>query len=147
MGVVTVIGEEGVQVLVEFVGGPRNGKRSLAIATTDREGKPIPPSAFTSAGIADDAAVAPAADAVAVGKYVCEGYTRDGEAYNYVWRTVPAGAPEDVAVDTAVDAAAPDLAARIRLAYARRASSRDGQAEEPQRSGIFRRGTANRPGA
>ena len=40
MGVVTVVGAEGVQVLVEFVGGPRDGKRSFATATTDSEGKP-----------------------------------------------------------------------------------------------------------
>jgi hypothetical protein len=140
MGVVTMIGEDGVQVLVAFVGGPRDGRRALAIATTDREGRPIPPSGFTSAQVSDGAADAPAADVVAVGKYVCEGFTRDGEAYNYVRRTVPAGAPEDVTVDASVDAAPPDLATRIRLAYARRASSVNEEMEEARLRFSFRRG-------
>src|SRR2546425_6942508 len=56
MGVVTVVGAEGVQVLVEFVGGPRDGKRSFAAATTDSEGKPIPPTWFGSGQLPDDAA-------------------------------------------------------------------------------------------
>ena len=48
---VTVIGERGVQVLVEFAGGPRSGKRTFATATTDLEGKPIFAVPFSFLGV------------------------------------------------------------------------------------------------
>jgi hypothetical protein len=115
MAVVTVIGERGVQVLVEFAGGPRSGKRLLAIATTDLEGKPIPPSGFGSGQLPDDPI--DTADAHELGQYVREGLTPDGEAYSYVWRRSPAAAPEPPSVSP------PDLATRIRRAYARRAAA------------------------
>jgi hypothetical protein len=115
MAVVTVVGEGGVQVLVEFAGGPRSGKRLLAIATTDLEGKPIPPSGFGSGQLPDDPADAP--ETAESGSYVREGVTPDGEAYAYVWRT---SAPPTEEPPTAP---MPDLATRIRRAYARRASS------------------------
>ena len=127
MGVVTVIGAEGVQVLVEFVGGPRDSKRSFAVATTDFEGKPIPPTGFGSGQLAGDPV--DSAD-LAGGSYVREGLTSDGEAYNYVWRTAPAPAPAAV---PGPDAPPPDLATRIRLAYARRAPSDAEHPDVPQR--------------
>ena len=149
MGVVTVVGEEGVQVLVEFVGGPRGGKRSFASSTTDSEGKPIPPTWFGAALLPDDAAGADAADARAAdaadeagaGRYVREGVTTDGEAFNYVWRTAPA------TVDVPFRPEQPDLATRIRRAYARRVAS-ETDVDEPKRGTLAsRHETTDRGGA
>ena len=148
MGVVTVVGAEGVQVLVEFVGGPRDAKRSFAAVTTDSEGKPMPPTWFGSGQLPDDAAdgagaadSSDAAGGAAAGRYVREGLSPDGEAYNYVWRTAPALAPVPAPVPAAVPAPAPlevpfrpappDLATRIRRAYARRSSSEAELRDEP----------------
>ena len=114
MAVVTVIGERGVQVLVEFAGGPRSGSRTFAIATTDLEGKPIPPSGFGSGQLPDDPVDA---EDGGFGTYVRQGVTPDGEAYAYVWRTSPAPTAEPLP-----NPSPPDLATRIRLAYARRAA-------------------------
>src|SRR5438445_5733573 len=132
MGVVTVVGAEGVQVLVEFVGGPRDAKRSFAAVTTDSEGKPIPPTWFGSGQLPDDAADGAgaaesldAAGGAGAGRYVREGLSPDGEAYNYVWRAAPALAPVPAPAPLEVPfrPAQPDLATRIRRAYARRSSS------------------------
>jgi hypothetical protein len=128
MAVVTVIGEEGVQVLVEFAGGPRDGKRSFAIATADLEGKPIPPSGFGSGQLPDDPV--DAAEDGESGTYVRQGLTPDGEAYAYVWRTSPAPTEEPLASPSPAD-----LATRIRRAYARRATS-DAEPGEAQKPGI-----------
>jgi hypothetical protein len=115
MAVVTVIGERGVQVLVEFAGGPRSGSRTFAIATTDLEGKPIPPSGFGSGQLPDDPL--DAAEGGELGTYVVQGLTPDGEAYAYVWRASPAATAEPLP-----NPSPPDLATRIRRAYARRAT-------------------------
>jgi hypothetical protein len=141
MGVITVIGAEGVQVLVEFLGGPRDGKRVLAIAPTHLEGKPIPPSGFGSGQLSDGPAEA--TGNFEAGNYVCQGLTPDGEAYAYVWHTPPA-APE-----VPMREPAPlDLATRIRRAYARRATSDAELPEEPKRGPLAsRRETTDRGGA
>jgi hypothetical protein len=116
MGVVTVIGEEGVQVLVEFVGGPRDGTRSFAVASTDIEGKPIPPHGFNPGQLPDSPI--DGTEPAEVGRYVRDGLTSDGEAYGYVWRTAT-GLTETPLRDPSP----PDLATRIRRAYARRATA------------------------
>ena len=140
MGVVTVVGAEGVQVLVEFVGGPRDAKRSFAAVTTDSEGKPMPPTWFGSGQLPDDAAdgtgaadSSDAAGGAAAGRYVREGLSPDGEAYNYVWRTAPAMAPvpAPAPLEAPFRPAQPDLATRIRRAYARRSSSEAELRDEP----------------
>jgi hypothetical protein len=123
MGVVTVIGEDGVQVLVEFVGGPRDGKRSFVVASTDLEGKPMPPSGFASEQVTDRAA----ADSGDAGRYARDGITQDGEAVVYAWRSEAAGAREPEHTPLV------DLAARIRRDYARRANSDPEQADPPKR--------------
>jgi hypothetical protein len=133
MGVVTVIGEDGVQVLVEFVGGPRDGKRSFAVASTDLEGRPIPPARFAAGQLTDAAAE----DGAAAGWYLREGITPDGEALTYVWELE--GAPR-------TPASPPDLATQIRREYARRASAGEpGDPPKPRvmplKSRIDRRGS------
>jgi hypothetical protein len=130
MGVVTVIGEDGVQVLVEFVGGPRDGKRSFAVASTDIEGKPIPPSGFASGQLTDAAA----AEEAEAGRYLRDGITPDGEALTYVWQLDGAPRPQP--------APTPDLATRIRENYARRATASEGQDK-----GLTRRVKSRRGGA
>ena len=143
MGVVTVVGAEGVQVLVEFVGGPRDAKRSFAAVTTDSEGKPMPPTWFGSGQLPDDAAdgagaadSSDAAGGAAAGRYVREGLSPDGDAYNYVWRTAPAVAPVPAPAPAPLEVpfrpAQPDLATRIRRAYARRSSSEAELSDEPK---------------
>jgi hypothetical protein len=144
MGVVTVIGEEGVQVLVEFVGGPRDGKRSFAVASTDIEGRPIPPSGFVAdqftEGAGTDSTAAGGSEETELGRYVREGLTPEGEAYSYVWRTAPVPSREVPFRDPPP----PDLATIIRRDYARRATAEDESAKAPKRRPKSRSGTSKR---
>jgi hypothetical protein len=148
MGVVTVIGEEGVQVLVEFVGGPRDGKRSFAVASTDIEGRPIPPSGFVADQFSEGAGTDGTAPGEAgdrpneidLGRYVREGLTPEGEAYSYVWRTAPVPSREVPFRDPPP----PDLATIIRRDYARRVTAEDESAKAPKRRPKSRSGTSKR---
>jgi hypothetical protein len=119
MGVITVIGDEGVQVLVEFVGGPRDGKRSFAITSTDMEGRPMPPAGFAAEQLTSGRAVSavPASPAKEEdGRYARDGITPDGEAYTYVWVSA-----SEATLGASPTDPVPDLATRIRRDYARRA--------------------------
>jgi hypothetical protein len=139
MGVVTVIGEEGVQVLVEFVGGPRDGKRSFAVASTDIEGRPIPPYGFDPGQLTD--VPVDGTEPGEIGRYVRDGLTPEGEAYAYVWRT--ATGLTEVPLR---DPSPPDLATRIRRDYARRVTADAEQAKAPKRRTKSRSGASNRRG-
>jgi hypothetical protein len=117
MGVITVIGDEGVQVLVEFVGGPRDGKRSFAITSTDIEGRPMPPAGFAAEQLTSGPAVAATRLAEEEdGRYARDGITPDGEAYTYVWVSAA-----EATLGASPTDPVPDLATRIRRDYARRA--------------------------
>jgi hypothetical protein len=140
MGVVTVIAEEGVQVLVEFVGGPRDGKRSFAVASTDSEGKPVPPYGFDPGQLPESPV--DGTEPVEIGRYVRDGLTPDGEAYGYVWRTATGLTEAPLR-----DPSPPDLATRIRHDYARRVLEDAEQAMAPKPSPKSRSGTGNRRGS
>ena len=137
MGVVTVIGEEGVQVLVEFVGGPRDGKRSFAIASTDIEGRPIPPAGFAAGQLSD--VPVDGTDGVEMGRYVRDGLAGEGEAYAYVWRTATGLTEQPLR-----GLEPPDLATRIRRDYARRVTEDAEQAKAPRKRAKSRSGTSKR---
>ena len=137
---VTVIGEEGVQVLVEFVGGPRDGKRSFAVASTDSEGRPIPPHGFDPGQLPESPI--DGTEPAEVGRYMRDGLTSDGEAYGYVWRTAT-GLTETPLPDPSP----PDLATRIRHDYARRVLEDAEQAKAPKPRAKSRSGAGNRRGS